>query len=118
ELTDDHPLQYDQTYHYVIVGGVNGVGSVYDVDGKKVGQSSTPPHADQCTLDQTTHVLACAGRGKLWTVQIAQDGTPRLGDVIDTGHSIHTVVVDPKTHWMWTAWSGPAGDFIQAYKEK
>jgi DNA-binding beta-propeller fold protein YncE len=118
ELTDPHPLQYDETYRYVIVGGVNGVMSVYDADGKKLAQASMPPKADQCTLDQATHVVACAGAGKLWTMKISADGSLLLGDVIDTGHSIRAVGVDPNTRWMWTVWAGPDGDFVQAYEEK
>jgi len=118
ELTDDHPLQYDEAYGYVIVGGVNGVVSVYDVDGKKLGQTSMPPHADECALDQTSHVVACAGGGKMWVLRISQAGEPQLVDVMDTGHPIRAVAVDPKTGWMWTVWAGPSGDFVQAYKRR
>ena len=118
ELTDDHPLQYDREFGEIIVGGHNGVLSAYSVDGQKLGQTAMPPNVDQCDLDQTTHVLACAGRGKLWTVRITRSGTPKLLDVIDTGESIHTVAIDPKTHWMWTVWPGKTGDYVQAYKQQ
>ena len=118
ELTKDHPLQYDEAYQEVIVGGKNGVISAYTVDGVKIGQTSMPPDVDQCTLDQTAHVLACAGGTKLWTVQIVKDAAPRLVDVVDTNHPIHTVGIDPQTHWMWTVWAGPTGDYVQAYKER
>jgi hypothetical protein len=118
ELTDNHPLQYDDAYQVIIAGGHNGVLSSYSADGTKLAQTTTPPNVDQCDLDQKTHVLACAGRGKLWTVQVSRDGSLRLLDTVDTGHSIHTVAVDPSTGWMWTVWSGKDGDFIQAYKEQ
>lgn len=116
ELTVNHPLQYDDAYQEIIVGGHNGVMSTYSVNGKKLGQASTPPNVDQCDLDQQTHVLACAGRGKLWTMRVSRDGDIKLLDVVDTGHSIHTVAIDPRTGWMWTVWSGKDGDYVQAYK--
>jgi len=77
-----------------------------------------PPHADECTLDQATQVVACAGRGKIWTLKISPNGEPRLMDVVDTGHPIRAVAIDQKTGWMWTVWAGPSGDFVQAYKER
>ena len=119
ELTKNHPLQFDAAYREVVVGGKNGVVSAYTADGVKIGQTSGPAGVDQCDLDQTTHVLACAGGGKLWTFEIEKDAAPRLLGTIDTGHpGVHTVAVDPTTHWMWTVWSGPHGDFVQAFKER
>jgi DNA-binding beta-propeller fold protein YncE len=118
ELKDNHPLQFDAALREVVVGGHNGVISVYSPEGKKLSQASMPPNVDQCDLEQTTGVLACAGRGKLWTLQIAAGKAPKLTGVINTGHSIHTVAIDPKNHWIWTAWSSPKGDFVQAYRMK
>lgn len=118
ELTKNHPLQFDAAYREVVVGGKNGVVSVYTADGAKVGQTTMPAGVDQCDLDQTTHVLACAGDGKLWTVQIENGAAPRLLDTIDTGHPVHTVAVDEKTHRLWTVWSDPDGDFVRAYEER
>jgi DNA-binding beta-propeller fold protein YncE len=116
ELTVNHPLQFDESLREIIVGGHNGVLSVYSPDGKKLSQTTIPPNVDQCDLDQATGVMACAGRGKLWAVQISRDAEPKVIDVIDTGHSVHTVAIDPKTHWMWTVWAGKDGDFVRAYK--
>jgi len=117
ELTDNHPLQFDIALREIVVGGANGVISVYSTDGKKLGQSTMPPHPDQCDLEQATGILACAGRGKLWTIQISAGAAPKLLDVIDTGHPIHTVAIDSKTHWMWVVWAADkGGDFVQPYK--
>ena len=118
ELTKNHPLQFDAGYTEVVVGGKNGVLSVYTADGAKVGQTTMPTGVDQCDLDQGTHVLACAGDGKLWTMQIEAGQAPRLLGVVDTGHPVHTVAVDPKTHRMWTVWAGPNGDYVQAFEER
>jgi hypothetical protein len=118
EVSDNHPLQFDEAYQEIIVGGKTGVFSTYTVDGKKIGQAAMPPNPDQCMLDQGAHVLACAGAGKLWTIQILRSGSPRLIDVIDTGHKVRAVAIDPVTHWLWTVWSGPSGDFVQAFKGK
>lgn len=116
ELTVNHPLQFDAALREVVVGGHNGVLSVYSPDGKKLSQATMPPNVDQCDLEQATGTLACAGRGKLWTMQIAAGKAPKLTAVIDTGHSVHTVAIDPTTHWIWTVWAGPKGDFVQAYR--
>ena len=118
ELTDNHPMQYDAAYDEIISGGHNGVISAYSVDGTKLGQAKMPVNVDQCDLDQNTHVLACAGRGKLWTIKVGPSGALELMDVVDTGHGIHTVAIDPKTGLIWTVWPSPSGDFVQAYKEK
>ena len=75
-----------------------------------------PANVDQCMLDQATHVLGCAGRGKLCTVRIMRDAAPVVLEVVDTGHPVHTVAVDVKTHWLWTVWAADSGDFVQAYK--
>ena len=117
ELTKNHPLQFDVAYQEIIVGGKNGVVSAYDPSGKKMGQTSMPANVDQCMLDQKTHVLGCAGRGKLWTVRIRRNEAPEMLDVVDTGHPVHTVVIDPTTQWLWTVWAGDGGDYVQAYKE-
>ncbi|HYK52227.1 MAG TPA: hypothetical protein VEV38_01690, partial [Candidatus Eremiobacteraceae bacterium] len=118
-LTKPHPLQFDADYQEVITGGKNGVISAYTPEGKKIGQSTMPTGVDQCTLDASIHILACAGDGKLWTMQLERDAAPHLISSIDTGHKeVHTVTVDPKTHWMWTVWWGPSGDYVQAYKER
>jgi DNA-binding beta-propeller fold protein YncE len=118
ELTVNHPLQLDESLREIVVGGRNGVVSIYSTDGKKLGQAAMPPNVDQCDLDQGTGVLACAGRGKIWTVQISRNAAPKLLSVLDTKHAVHTVAVDAKTHWLWTLWSGPSGDYVEAFKEK
>ena len=119
ELTDDHPLQFDDAYQEIIDGGKNGVVSAYSASGRKIGQAAMPAGVDQCTLDASTHILACAGKGKLWTIRVRKDAAPQLMDVVDTGHSgVHTVAIDPKTHRLWTVWASKSGDFVQAYQER
>jgi hypothetical protein len=70
---------------------------------------------DQCSLDQASGDLACAGDGKLWVMRVMPGAAPRLLGVLDTGHDVHTVAIDPKTLWLWTAWAGSSGDFVQPY---
>ena len=118
ELTRDHPLQFDAAFQQIVVGGKNGVISAYSADGVKIGQTSMPNGVDQCTLDAADHVLACAGDGKLWTIRLHRGAAPTLGSVVNTGHNVHTVAIDPKTRRLWTAWAGPSGDFVQAFEER
>ncbi len=119
ELTDDHPLQFDSEYQEIVVGGKNGVISAYTPDGTKIGQSPMPAGVDQCNLDQPDHILACAGKGKLWTIKVKRGAAPELMSVVDTGHPVHTVAIDPKTGRLWTVWASESGgDFVQAYEQR
>lgn len=116
ELTDDHPLQFDAQLREIVDGGKNGIVSVYSADGSKLSQASMPKGVDQCTLDQSSGDLACAGDQKLWVMAITSGAAPKMLGVLDTGHDVHTVAIDPKTHLLWTAWAGKSGDFVQAFK--
>lgn len=105
ELTNNHPLQYDAAFHEIVVGGANGVMSVYATDGKKKFETSLGKRFDQCTLDQSTHVLACAGSGGLTAIQIAADVAPKIIATVAVDPGVHTVGIDAVTHDMWVVWA-------------
>jgi len=118
ELTNNHPLQYDAGLKTIVVGGANGVLSVYDSTGKKLFQTEMPAHIDQCDLDQGTHLLACAGGTGLAVYQISADAAPKLvGKYSGTMH-VHTVAFDQKTHDVWAVFAAegsPKGDYVQRF---
>ena len=116
ELTGNHPLQYDETYEQLVVGGTNGVTSAYTKAGKKLG-SLTVPRFDQCDLDQGQHVMACAGGGGITRLQLHADAAPTILDTTPVNAGVHTVAIDPATHAVYAVWSNRdgSGDFFQKF---
>lgn len=118
EIVHNHPLQYDPAFDELLVGGLNGKLSVYTSAGKHLSTIDMPvKRVDQCDLDHQTHLMACAGDGKI--VLISNDGTnpPKVVGQIEVAPGIHTVAIDPKTGTIWGVWGDRATGkaFIQAF---
>ncbi len=116
QIKGNHPLQFDPAYGHLLVGGQNGTVAVYTTDGTFVGSAGVQPRVDQCDLDRTHHVLACAGSGKLTFVRDEPAGAPVAIGATDIAREAHTVAIDPKTGYAWIVWPQPSGDFTQPYK--
>lgn len=116
EIHNNHPLQYDPVLHEIAVGGTNGVLSAYSRAGKKLG-SVDVPRFDQCALDPTQHVLACAGGGGITRLQLRAGAGPEIIDTTPVDPGVHTVAIDPATHAVFTVWSrrDGTGDFVQKF---
>ncbi len=116
EIKANHPLQYDQDFHQIVVSGNNGVMSAYTPAGKLIG-SLTVPRFDQCNLDPTQHILACAGGGGLTRYQLKAGAAPALIDSVSVNAGVHTTAIDPTTHAVFTVWSNAdgSGDFVQKF---
>jgi DNA-binding beta-propeller fold protein YncE len=114
ELVGNHPLQYDDAYQQIVVGGTNGVMSAYNRAGKKLG-SLTVPRFDQCDLDPTQHIIACAGSGGITRLQLHDGAAPTIVDTTPVNAGAHTNAIDPATHAVFTVWSNRdgSGDFFQ-----
>ncbi|MBV8150290.1 MAG: hypothetical protein JO101_08150 [Candidatus Eremiobacteraeota bacterium] len=113
EIQHNHPLQYDPGLHEIVTAG-NGVLSVYDRSGTKLGQTAIP-RVDQCDLDAPSHTLACAG-SQLITVYGLQAGAApvRIAEAaVPAG--CHTLAIDGKAKAIWAVWSGRDGDFVQRF---
>jgi DNA-binding beta-propeller fold protein YncE len=119
ELTNNHPLQYDAGFKKIVVGGANGVLSVYDTAGEKQFETTMPTHVDQCDLDQATHLLACAGGTGITVFQLALDAAPKVVGTYTGKYRVHTLAFDAKTHAVWAVMvdegAGNA-DFIQRFR--
>jgi DNA-binding beta-propeller fold protein YncE len=117
ELTGNHPLQYDDAFGQIVVGGTNGVMSAYTPAGKKLG-SLTVPRFDQCDLDPTQHVIACAGSGGITRLQLHEGAAPTIVDTTPVDAGVHTTAIDPTTHAVYTVWSNRdgSGDYFQMFK--
>jgi hypothetical protein len=90
--------------------------SAYTPAGRKIG-SLAVPRFDQCNLDPTQHVLACAGDGGLTRFQLHPNAVPTLLETTPVDAGVHTVAIDPQTHAVFTVWSrrDGTGDFVQKF---
>jgi DNA-binding beta-propeller fold protein YncE len=114
-IVGNHPLQFDAAYGHLLVGGQNGTIAAYDTTGKLVGTVAIQPRVDQCSLNQTTHELACAGSGMLTVVRDVPSGPPVVVSQTTVAKGAHTVGADPKTGRFWIVWAQPDGDFVQGF---
>jgi DNA-binding beta-propeller fold protein YncE len=115
EIKHNHPLQFDVEYQQIVIAGTDMM-SAYSPDGKKLG-STTVSKFDQCDLDPTQHILACAGDGGVTRIQLTRGGAPKVLDTVPVNAGVHTDAIDPKTHAVWTVWSvrDGSGDFVQRF---
>jgi len=117
-IKHNHPLQYDRTYHILMVGGKNGTIASYTRDGKLLGTASIQKSVDQCDYNPGTHLLACAGSGKVVVLQLSAQGALSVTSSLDVPAGVHTLAFDDKTGHIWIVWSEDKGDFVQELKLK
>lgn len=115
EIKHNHPLQYDAQYDQIVVAG-GGVMSAYSPAGKKLGE--TPAGSfDQCDLDPTQHIMACAGGGGVTRFQLQRGGAPKQLDAVKIAPGVHTVAIDSASHAVFAVWGDAEGkgDFVQKF---
>lgn len=112
-IVDNHPLQYDATYHQIITGG-GGLLSSYERNGKALGLAAIP-QVDQCDLDQRTHYIACAGGGYITMLQARQADGPAVVAQTDVPRGVHTLAIDPNTGNVFAVWASSDGAFVQRF---
>lgn len=115
EITNNHPLQYDPVFDQLLVGGANGVLSVYSSAGTKLYTSAVPIWIDQCNLDVEHHLLACAGGGKITLLKNDGKSALRIIGQIDVARGMHTLAIDPRTGSIFAVWGADNGDFVQKF---
>jgi hypothetical protein len=115
EIKHNHPLQYDAQYDQIVIAG-GGVMSAYAPSGTKLGQLAVGGF-DQCDLDPTQHVLACAGGGGITRFALHRGGAPTMLDSVTVSPGVHTNAVDPKTHAVFAVWADRdgKGDYLQKF---
>ena len=113
EVKHNHPLQYDSQLDQIVIAG-GGVMSAYAPSGAKLGELPVG-RFDQCDLDPTQHVLACAGDGGVTRFRLQKNGAPQLLDKTAIDPGVHTVAIDPVTHAVFVVWGDREGkgDFVQ-----
>ena len=115
DLTNNHPLQFDQANRQLMAAGENNVLSVYTTYGKRVSTVAMPGRVDQCDLDQQRQLLACAANSSIALFSIVPNAAPKLVAQLPVGSRMHTLAVDPKNGRIWAVWGTPSGDFIQGF---
>ncbi len=115
EIKHNHPLQYDPGYDQIVIAG-GGVMSTYAPGGTKLGQLAVG-RFDQCDLDPTQHVIACAGDGGITRFTLHRGGAPTALDTTPVDPGVHTNAIDPKTHAVFAVWGkrDGSGDFVQKF---
>ncbi len=114
ELQHNHPLQYDAKLDQIVVAG-GGSMSAYAPSGQKLGTLPVG-RFDQCSLDESQDVLACAGGGAVTRFQLHAGAAPSQIDSTPVDPGVHTIGVDPQTHRVYVVWAhrDGTGDFVQA----
>lgn len=118
DVAGNHPLQFDAAHGHVLIGGQNSTIVAYDAAGNFLGKTAVQKSIDQCSLDQRSHLLACAGSGMLTLLRDNASGAPAIVSQMPVERGAHTVGIDEKTGRVWLVWAQPAGDFIQAFSVK
>ncbi|MEO6913869.1 MAG: hypothetical protein ABI182_07615 [Candidatus Baltobacteraceae bacterium] len=118
EIQSNHPLQYDPDFDQILVGGSNGKLSVYSSAGALLHTIDIPARIDQCNLDQQSHLLACAGSGKITLIKNDGKTAPAIVGQVDVASGMHTLAIDPKSGDIFAVWATESGDFIQRFNVK
>jgi DNA-binding beta-propeller fold protein YncE len=115
EIKHNHPLQYDPGYDQIVTAG-GGVMSTYAPGGAKLGQLAVG-RFDQCDLDPTQHVIACAGDGGITRFTLHRGAAPTVLDKVAVNPGVHTAAIDSKTHAVFAVWGDRdgKGDFVQKF---
>lgn len=116
ELRNDHPLMFDAKARTVIVGGKNGVISVYSTSGKKLSQASMPGDVDQCDFNQVLGMVGCAGNGRIWVLRLGADNSLHLIGSQAIQKEVHTLGWDTATGMLWTVWALPADTRVAGFR--
>lgn len=114
-VVSNHPLQYDPQFGQIVVAGKNGAMAVYSPAGRRIASLAVEPGIDQCNLDRSTHLLACAGDDGIAVLRLRAGAAPVPLGSVKTDPDAHTLAVDGRTRRVWTVWSTPKGDFTQAF---
>jgi DNA-binding beta-propeller fold protein YncE len=112
-IKHNHPLQYDSSYHILMIGGKNGTLASYSPAGKLLGTASIQQSVDQCDFNPATHLLACAGSGKVVVLKLSAQGALTTVASLDVPAGVHTLAFDDKTGHIWIVWAEDKGDFVQ-----
>ncbi|MDQ2858956.1 MAG: hypothetical protein M3R53_09950 [Candidatus Eremiobacteraeota bacterium] len=61
-----------------MVAGKNGVMASYAPGGALIGRVKVEPGIDQCSLEPTSHTLACAGDDGIEVLRLRKNAAPQV----------------------------------------
>jgi DNA-binding beta-propeller fold protein YncE len=114
--TSPHGMALVPDSDFILVAGGSGkLALVNRSSGKVVANADIAPRVDQMAYDPQFHTAYCAsGQGKISVVNLKADKLNTLGDVPGAS-GCHSIVVDPKTHLVWIAFSKGEESFVQPF---
>ena len=112
----NHPLQFDPEFGEIVVAGKNGMMGAYGPDGRVIGTLKVAPDFDQCSLDRTTHTMACAGGGTLAVFALHPKAAPTFIGSTKVDDDAHTLAIDPASKRIFIVYAGATGDAVRAYR--
>jgi DNA-binding beta-propeller fold protein YncE len=100
----------------ILVAGANGKLVLLNRStGKLVASANIAQRVDEMAYDSELHKAYCASStGKLSVVEVGADKLTALEDVT-AGGPLKSVVVDPKTHTVWVAYTKGGQSFVQPF---
>lgn len=113
--TQPHGLALDGANHRIFSAGANGKLAVIDTGtGKVVTSVNITEKVDQIAFDPNTHVVYCAGPGKMSMVRATGDSVVSIGDFA-TAATARNVAVDAKTGAVWSTFTDGQSSFAKAW---
>jgi len=98
-----------------VAGGSGKLALINHSSGKILASEDIAPRVDEMAYDPGLHTAYCASaQGKISVVSVAADRLTALGDV-PTAPGLKSIVVDAKTHTVWTAYAKGDQSFVQAF---
>jgi hypothetical protein len=99
----------------LVAGGSGKLALINRSSGKILASEDIAPRVDEMAYDPGLHMAYCASaQGKISVVSVAADRLTALGDV-PTAPGLKSIVVDTKTHTVWTAYAKGDQSFVQAF---
>jgi len=118
ELTSPHGLAEDAATGKLFSVGKNGKLVVLNADSGKILQTlDVAKSSDQIGYDAQLKRLYIPGSGTMQTIQISGSGAKVIGTAT-LPKGCHSVVVDPKTHNVWVAYSDATNSYVMKYVSK
>jgi len=114
--TNPHGMAIVPDAHTLLVAGGSGKLALIDrTDGKVLASADIASRVDEMAYDAALHLAYCgSSQNKISVVKVEAESLTSLGDVA-TPAGGKSVVVDPKTHTVWIAYSKGEQSFVQPF---
>ncbi|CAN5430510.1 hypothetical protein BH11ARM1_BH11ARM1_10150 [soil metagenome] len=116
DLTGPHGLSIDRAMGKVFVVGKNGKLVVLDAaTGTITGTLDVTKGSDQIAYDEQLKQLYIPGGGQIQVIDVSSP-QPKLVTSVPVNADCHRIVVEPKSHDLWVAFSDKTESQVQRFK--